>query len=448
MPRILVPALFLFILACTTPAATPDTPDAAETSSDASPTATAAPTYTPQPTATDTPVLTPTVTPNPTPTITPTPTPEPTATSEPTPTPTPTPAMTTLWNLGSDRVFSVGEDRIVDAYGRRSAAWNDKETAILNGCRIDEETTALGGTLFTHNGKFSTSGYVVMLTDYPPGGFAPGRCYEMAVKYMHSGQECYFFTSRFSFNNPFAPCPDDALRQDVPRFRLASDLSFNAGKMERSGNPKVRLIQRIPDPLPTPMPTPTKPSTPTPVATPTPTPAPTPTSTPTATPRPTPRLHPLKPRNDLGILTVDIPSDFVLDEPAKNVGSTNYHENQAIYRTPDRSVFVHIINLRALHGWKAGFDLEKASERDIATITGQYSPPAQITGSVPASRQAIRFGFTASPANSCSMTGHGQTTLSGIRWTFIAITVCDHSSEIFNEQAFVEKVFDSLTYLY
>ena len=279
MPRFLVPALFLFILACTTPAATPDTPETPETSSVATPTATSSPT-----------TLPPTSAPTPTPTNTPTPTitPTPTATPEPTLTPTPTPAMTALWDLGSDRVFSVGEDRIVDAYGRRSSKWNDKETAILNGCRIDEETAALGGTLFSHDGEFDTSGYVVMLIDYPPGGFAPGECYEMVVQYLHSDQECYYFT-RFSFNNPFAPCPDDALRQDVPRFRLASTLSFEGGQFERSDNPTARVIQGIPDPLPTPTPTPTRPPTPTPVSTPTPTPAPTPTPSPTPTVTPTPK---------------------------------------------------------------------------------------------------------------------------------------------------------------
>ena len=207
-----------------------------------------------------------------------------------------------------------------------------------------------------------------------------------------------------------------------------------------------------PTPTPTPPPTATPEPTPTPSPTPTATPPPTPTPEPTATPEPTPTpkpvLYPLEPRADFGVVSIEIPSDFVLAKPAENEGGSSFHQYKATYRAPDHSTYIQIRHIRALYGWKTGFNLEKANELDIQEIKGGYSPSAQVTNSNSVSKQAIRFGFTANPPGSCSITGHGQTTFTGISWTFISTTVCDHSTEIFNEEAFVGKVFDSLRYLY
>ena len=211
----------------------------------------------------------------------------------------------------------------------------------------------------------------------------------------------------------------------------------------------VPTVTPTPSPTPTPVPTVTPTPSPTPTATPTPTPEPTPTPTPepTATPKPA-TLQPLKPRADFGILTIEIPADFDLATPVGNLGGGNFHQYQATYRAPDRSTYIRVRHIRALYGWKAGFNLEEAHEMHLNEIKSRYSHTAQVADSNSVSKRAIQVNFTASPTGSCSITGHGQTTFTGISLTLISITVCDHSTEIFNEKAFVEKVFDSIIYLY
>ena len=194
-------------------------------------------------------------------TILPTPTVPLTPTSTRTPIPTlePKPAMTSIWELDAERVFSISQDNIVDRYGRRSNDFKDKEPLVLNGCRISLQKgkDSGAGYLFTHDGTFNHSNYLTMVLGKHPVELSAGRCYEMLVEYSTSTDECYYVTYSGLPRNPFSPCPKDAKRQYVPRFHLASPSLWTVvdGKSVKAPERKyVRPIWNVPAPLPTPVP--------------------------------------------------------------------------------------------------------------------------------------------------------------------------------------------------
>ena len=191
-----------------------------------SPTPTTTPTVTPtpEPTATPTPTLTPP--PTPTPTLTPTPSPTPTATPRPTATPTatpvpPTPAMTTLWRVSPNRMFTVN-----DLTGR-STAWKNRSPFVLIGCDSGLNADHLGESWvgFSHDGRFEKDNFLVLVAGfeydarvYPRTGY----CYEMVVEYEGESELC-FYTHLYPLP-PWSLCSaDDEWLQVAPELRLVDN---------------------------------------------------------------------------------------------------------------------------------------------------------------------------------------------------------------------------------
>ena len=198
----------------------------------------------------------------------------------------------------------------------------------------------------------------------------------------------------------------------------------------------------VPTPTATPLPTATPEPTPTATPAPTATPQPTATPVPTATPEPTPTATPVVPWqrfNPRPYFSVDLPEDWSLDDEYDPAFSTfdapwyravmHVFSGTLTERTPkDLTVEDFADSFLEIHKEKDGFELDDFYEASPIAYRARY-----------------RYVQGGNGLLCDDLEGYGLYILQSVRMFVINLEVCADWTVQYDD-AFVERVFDSLVY--